>query len=68
MSFGVVPESPTLATATVVARISGVLARRTGELTLTFADGGTLDADYDVPYDVKGERTSCGDGFDAPDD
>jgi hypothetical protein len=66
--FSVSPGNPTLATATVTARISGLLARRTGEVSMTFSDGGTLDAEYSMPYDVKGERTSCGDGFDAPDD
>lgn len=67
--FSVSPTTPALASAHLEATISGVVTtRRTGTIAMAFDDGSTLDADYSMPYEVKGARTSCGDGGDWPDD
>lgn len=58
--FGVAPTQ--VASATLKVGISGLLGRRSGEFHLVFGDGGTIDGTFDMPFDVHGERVSCGGG------
>jgi hypothetical protein len=60
VSFTVTPSTPELVSGSLTAAITGLLGRRTGWFDLTFADGGSLTATFDLPFDARGERIDCG--------
>ncbi len=60
VSFSVTPSTPALMSGSLTAAITGLLGRRTGWFDLTFDDGGSITATFDLPFDARGERVDCG--------
>lgn len=59
--FGV-DEPPAMVSATLTVGIDSVLGRRSGDFHVTYMDGGAIDGDFDLIYDARGDRPSCGGG------
>jgi hypothetical protein len=68
VSFTVTPSTPALASGSVTVGISGLWGRRTGSFSLVFADDSTVTGSFDLPFEARGDRPSCGGGTGGSDD
>ena len=63
-----VDEPSVMISATLTVGIHSALGRRSGDFQVHYMDGGVIDGDFELTYDAKGDRPSCGGGGGGFDD
>jgi hypothetical protein len=62
-----VDEPPAMVSATLTVGIDSALGRRSGDFRVQYIDGSVIDGDFDLTYEARGDRPSCGGGGDWDD-